>query len=72
MYFGWCGLKVREYTVYDDSSCELLRSVDVVHKLKKDNITFQCEEEGHYVEDAFVDGIGMRSHINIARCVVGT
>nr|KAJ0211500.1 hypothetical protein LSAT_V11C400180250 [Lactuca sativa] len=29
---------------------------DVVHKLTMDNITIQCEEEGHSIEETFIDG----------------
>nr|KAJ0205569.1 hypothetical protein LSAT_V11C500261310 [Lactuca sativa] len=46
-YFG------REFNDYGD----FLMNVDVVHKLTTNNITFQCEEEGHSVEGTFVDGL---------------
>nr|KAJ0192333.1 hypothetical protein LSAT_V11C800438950 [Lactuca sativa] len=45
-----------EYTGIVDSAKELLRAIDVVHRLTTNNITFQCEDPHHFVKGAFVIG----------------
>nr|KAJ0223936.1 hypothetical protein LSAT_V11C200062240 [Lactuca sativa] len=55
-YFGWVVPENGEYTGVVDSAKQLLRVVDVVHRLTTNNITFQCEDTRHYVKGAFVIG----------------
>nr|KAJ0215915.1 hypothetical protein LSAT_V11C300137610 [Lactuca sativa] len=55
-YFGWAVPDNGEYTGVVDSAKELLRTVDVVHILTTNNITFQCEEPHHSVKGAFAVG----------------
>ncbi|CAI9265874.1 unnamed protein product [Lactuca saligna] len=45
-----------EYTGVVDSAKELLRAVDVVHRLKTNNITFQYEDPHHSVKGALAIG----------------
>ncbi|CAI9297737.1 unnamed protein product [Lactuca saligna] len=45
-----------EYTSVVDSVKELLRAIDVVHRLTTNNITFQCEYPHHSVKCAFAIG----------------
>nr|KAJ0209986.1 hypothetical protein LSAT_V11C400206300 [Lactuca sativa] len=45
-----------EYTSVVDSAKELLRAVDVVHRLTTNNITFQCEDPRHSVKGALALG----------------
>nr|KAJ0213356.1 hypothetical protein LSAT_V11C400176610 [Lactuca sativa] len=45
-----------EYTGVVDSANELLRAIDVVHRLTMNNITFQCEHPCHSVKGAFAIG----------------
>nr|KAJ0210964.1 hypothetical protein LSAT_V11C400159320 [Lactuca sativa] len=45
-----------EYTSVVDSAKELLWTVDVVHRLTTNNITFQCEHPHHSVKGAFAIG----------------
>nr|KAJ0185760.1 hypothetical protein LSAT_V11C900484910 [Lactuca sativa] len=46
----------REYTGVVDNTKELLRAIDVVHRLTTNNITFQCEDPHHSVKGAFAIG----------------
>nr|KAJ0217875.1 hypothetical protein LSAT_V11C300151470 [Lactuca sativa] len=55
-YFGWAVPDDGEYMGVVDSAKELLRAIDVVHRLKMNNITFQCEDSCHSVKGAFVIG----------------
>nr|KAJ0213101.1 hypothetical protein LSAT_V11C400189810 [Lactuca sativa] len=55
-YFGWAVPDDGEYTSVVDSAKELLRVVDVVHRLTTNNITFQCEDPHHSVKGAFAIG----------------
>nr|KAJ0201765.1 hypothetical protein LSAT_V11C600321320 [Lactuca sativa] len=55
-YFSWVVPDNREYTGVVDSAKELLRTVDVVHVLTTNNITFRCEEPHHSVKGAFAVG----------------
>nr|KAJ0197737.1 hypothetical protein LSAT_V11C700367290 [Lactuca sativa] len=54
--FGWVVLDDGEYTGVLDSAKELLRAVDVVHRLKTNNITFQCKDLQYSVKGAFAIG----------------
>nr|KAJ0211025.1 hypothetical protein LSAT_V11C400203230 [Lactuca sativa] len=55
-YFGWAVPDDGEYTGVVDSAKELLRDVDVVHRLTTNNITFQCEDPHHSVKGALAIG----------------
>nr|KAJ0215895.1 hypothetical protein LSAT_V11C300106850 [Lactuca sativa] len=55
-YFGWAVPDGGEYTGVVDSAKELLRAVDVVHRLTTNNITFQCEDPCHSVKGALEIG----------------
>nr|KAJ0221340.1 hypothetical protein LSAT_V11C200065060 [Lactuca sativa] len=55
-YFGWAVPNDGEYTGVVDSAKELLRAIDVVHRLTMKNITFQCEDPHYSVKDAFSVG----------------
>nr|KAJ0207370.1 hypothetical protein LSAT_V11C500282160 [Lactuca sativa] len=55
-YFGWAVLDDGEYTIVGYSAKELLRAVDVVHKLTTNNITFQCEDPRDSVKGALAIG----------------
>nr|KAJ0193749.1 hypothetical protein LSAT_V11C800411030 [Lactuca sativa] len=55
-YFGWAIPVDGEYTGVVDSAKEMLRAVDVVHRLTTNNITFQCEDPRHFVKGAFEIG----------------
>nr|KAJ0202795.1 hypothetical protein LSAT_V11C500279350 [Lactuca sativa] len=55
-YFGWAVPDDGEYTGVVDNAKELLRAVDVVHRLATNNITFQCEDPHHSIKGAFAIG----------------
>nr|KAJ0198917.1 hypothetical protein LSAT_V11C600327120 [Lactuca sativa] len=55
-YFGWAVPDDREYTGVVDSAKELLRAIDVVHRLTKNNIAFQCEDPRHSLKGALAIG----------------
>nr|KAJ0192835.1 hypothetical protein LSAT_V11C800411920 [Lactuca sativa] len=55
-YFGWVVPDDGEYTGVVDSAKEFLRTVDVVHRLTTNNITFQREDPHHYVKGEFAIG----------------
>nr|KAJ0209748.1 hypothetical protein LSAT_V11C400206380 [Lactuca sativa] len=55
-YFGWAVPDDGEYTGIVDSAKELLRAVDVVHRLTTNDITFQCEHHMILLKGAFVIG----------------
>nr|KAJ0203016.1 hypothetical protein LSAT_V11C500288230 [Lactuca sativa] len=56
VYFGWTVLDDGEDTCVVDGAKELLRVVDVVHRLTTNNITFQCEDPRHSVKGALAIG----------------
>nr|KAJ0207280.1 hypothetical protein LSAT_V11C500261090 [Lactuca sativa] len=55
-YFGWVVPDDGEYMGVVYSSKELLRAIDVVHRLTMNNITFQCEDPRHSVKGSFAIG----------------
>ncbi|CAI9293090.1 unnamed protein product [Lactuca saligna] len=55
-YFGLAIPDEGEYTGVVDGAKELLRDIDVVHRLTTTNITFQCEDSRHSVKGAFAIG----------------
>nr|KAJ0192872.1 hypothetical protein LSAT_V11C800418290 [Lactuca sativa] len=64
-YFGWAVPGHGEYIGVIDSARDLLNTFDVVHILKTNKITFQCEEARHS------DMKRMRIHKGIAWFAVG-
>nr|KAJ0191970.1 hypothetical protein LSAT_V11C800436050 [Lactuca sativa] len=55
-YFGWAFSDDGEYWGVVDSAKELLRAIDVVHRLTTNNVTFQCEDPRHSVKGALAIG----------------